>query len=64
VNISDLLTQWKVPHLSRATARVLQDAKGNILWVFVAVEDVVWSRISRNVSITKSTKRFVLEVKI
>lgn len=64
VNISDLLTQWKVPHLSRATARVLQDAKGNILWVFVAGEDEVWSRISRNVSITKSTKRFVLEVKI
>jgi tRNA(Ile)-lysidine synthetase-like protein len=64
VNISDLLTQWKVPHLSRSTARVLQDAKGNILWVFVAGEDGVWSRISRKVTITKSTKRLVLEVKI
>jgi tRNA(Ile)-lysidine synthase len=64
VNISDLLTQWKVPHLSRSSARVLQDAKGNILWVFVAGEEGVWSRISRKVTIAKSTKRLVLEVKI
>ena len=64
VNISDLLTQWKVPHLSRSSARVLQDAKGNILWVFVAGEEGGWSRISRKVSITKSTKRLILEVKI
>ena len=64
VNISDLLTQWKVPHLSRSSARVLEDGNGNILWVFVAGEKGVWSRISRKVSLTHSEKRWVLEVMI
>ena len=64
VNISDLLTQWKVPHLSRPNARVLQDARGKILWVFVAGEEGVWSRISRKATLTKGAKRLVLEVKI
>ena len=34
VNVSDLLTQWKVPNLARKNARVLADARGQILWVF------------------------------
>ncbi len=64
VNISDLLTQWKIPHLSRSSARVLEDGNGNILWVLVTGKEGVWSRISRKVSLTHSEKRWVLEVKI
>ena len=67
VNVSDLLTQWKVPHLSRSSARVLQDARGNILWVFAEGDKgkgEVWSRISRKTTLTNSAKRLIFEVKV
>ncbi|PCJ80317.1 MAG: tRNA lysidine(34) synthetase TilS [Bacteroidetes bacterium] len=66
VNISDLLTQWKVPHLARSQARVLQDARGNILWVFATGnggKGEVWSRISRKTTLTKGAKRLIFQVK-
>jgi len=67
VNVSDLLTQWKVPHLARSKARVLQDARGNILWVLAIGEEgrgEVWSRISRKTTLTKGAKRLVFQVKV
>ncbi|MFB1019667.1 MAG: tRNA lysidine(34) synthetase TilS, partial [Flavobacteriales bacterium] len=63
VNVSDLLTQWKVPNISRKNARVLADARGQILWVFVASEIGAKSRISRNVQLTEGPKKLILEAK-
>ena len=63
VNVSDLLTQWKIPNLARKNARVLADARGQILWVFVASEMGAKSRISRNVQLTEGPKKLILEAK-
>ena len=51
VNVSDLLTQWKVPHGARNSAHVLEDAEGDILWVYISFEDTVLSRVSRKVKV-------------
>ena len=61
VNVSDLLTQWKVPNISRKSARVLADARGQILWVFVASEIGAKSRISRHVQLNEGSKKLILE---
>jgi hypothetical protein len=61
VNVSDLLTQWKVPHLSRKKAQVLIDGRDKILWVFVASEDGAKSRVSRNISLTDGAKKLIME---
>ena len=61
VNVSDLLTQWKVPNISRKKSRVLADASGQILWVFVASEIGAKSRISRHVQLTEGSKKLILE---
>lgn len=51
VNVSDLLTQWKVPNSARSQAHVLIDAAGEILWVFCAFDGESLSRISSKVSV-------------
>jgi tRNA(Ile)-lysidine synthase len=61
VNLSDLLTQWKIPHISRKNARVLADSSGQILWAFVSSESGAKSRISRNVQLTEGSKKLILE---
>jgi len=64
VNVSDLLTQWKVPNLARKNARVLADARDQILWVFVSSEIGAKSRISKNVQLTEGPKKLILEAKL
>jgi hypothetical protein len=61
VNVSDLLTQWKVPNLARKNVRVLTDARDQILWVFASSEIGAKSRISRNVQLTEGPKKLILE---
>lgn len=51
VNVSDLLTQWKVPNGSKQSAHVLADGEGDILWVYIAFENTVLSRVSRKVKV-------------
>ena len=51
VNVSDLLTQWKVPNGIRQSAHVLIDGEGQILWTFIAFENSVLSRVSRKVKV-------------
>jgi hypothetical protein len=41
----------------------LADARGQILWVFVASEIGAKSRISRNVQLTEGPKKLILEAK-
>ena len=61
VNVSDLLTQWKIPNISRKNARILADSRGQILWVFVSSKVGAKSRISRNVQLTEGSKKLILE---
>ena len=51
VNISDLLTQWKVPNGVKDSAHVLVDGNGEILWAYITFENTVLSRVSRNVKV-------------
>tara|TARA_B100000427_G_C15492460_1_gene588296 strand:+ start:365 stop:1696 length:1332 start_codon:yes stop_codon:yes gene_type:complete len=51
VNISDLLTQWKVPNGARQSAHVLIDGDGDILWAYVSYENTMLSRVSRKVKV-------------
>jgi tRNA(Ile)-lysidine synthase len=52
VKISDLLTQWKVPHRVRKSAHLLVDGSGEVLWAVVDFERETLSRVSKNVSAT------------
>ena len=52
VKISDLLTQWKVPHRVRKSAHLLVDGGGEVLWAVVEFEGETLSRVSKNVSAT------------
>jgi len=61
VSISDLLTQWKVPHTSRNKAKILIDSRDQILWVFIASENGAKARISRNISLTDGEKKLIVE---
>ena len=54
VNVSDLLTQWKVPNGVRQSAHVLIDGEGQTLWVYIAFENSVLSRVSRKVKVNPS----------
>ena len=54
VNISDLLTQWKVPNGERENAYVLEDAEGDVLWVYISFENTVLSRVSKKVKVNLS----------
>ena len=51
VNISDLLTQWKVPNGLKENAHVLVDSEGDVLWAYVTFENTVLSRVSRKVKV-------------
>ena len=51
VNVSDLLTQWKVPNGARDSAHVLEDGEGDVLWVFISFENTVLSRVSKKVKV-------------
>ena len=51
VNISDVLTQWKVPNGLKENAHVLVDSEGDILWAYIAFENTVLSRVSRKVKV-------------
>ena len=51
VNVSDLLTQWKVPNGARDSAHVLEDGEGDVLWVFFSFENTVLSRVSKKVKV-------------
>ena len=64
VNVSDLLTQWKIPNLSRKNAHVLVDSAGRILWVYVFSEIGAKSRISRNIQLKDGPKKLILEAKL
>jgi tRNA(Ile)-lysidine synthetase-like protein len=52
VNVSDLLTQWKVPNGARPSAHVLLDSEGDVLWVYIKFESTVLSRVSRKVKVS------------
>jgi len=52
VKISDLLTQWKVPHRARSSAHILVDGNGEVLWAVVDSDGETLSRVSRKVSAT------------
>ena len=52
VKISDLLTQWKVPHRARPSAHILVDGGGEVLWAVVEFDGHILSRVSRKVSAT------------
>jgi len=64
VSISDLLTQWKVPHTLRNKAKILIDGRDKILWVFVSSEDGAKSRISRNISLSDGEKKLIVEAQL
>ena len=51
VNVSDLLTQWKVPNGARESAYVLEDGDGDVLWVFISFENTILSRVSKKVKV-------------
>ena len=51
VNVSDLLTQWKVPNGARESAYVLEDGDGDVLWVFISFENTMLSRVSKKVKV-------------
>ena len=51
VNISDVLTQWKVPNGLKENAHVLVDSEGDIIWTYIAFENTVLSRVSRKVKV-------------
>ena len=51
VNVSDLLTQWKLPNGARNTAHVLVDSEEDILWVYISFESTILSRVSRKVKV-------------
>lgn len=64
VNVSDILTQWKIPNHLRGKAHVLVNRHGQLLWVYSEGEHECHSRISRLVTLTGLVDTLILKARL